>query len=172
MLPTSAGVEPATSWSPVRCAANWATEAGTTLRGEALLLCITMYVFMGLLEKHQSCFIEKKKQNKKKTFIRHYNMWCTTWEKGPNAICQQRRSRWACTTVKSDLDILWSTYTTISTESVSRQWRPCSVCANAQADQSRHCLQIAYGSFLCIAHHVIRYHFSSSAQMSILTSQL
>ena len=28
MLPTSAGVEPATSWSPVGRASNWATEAG------------------------------------------------------------------------------------------------------------------------------------------------
>ena len=27
MLPTSAGVEPATSWSPVGRASNWATEA-------------------------------------------------------------------------------------------------------------------------------------------------
>ena len=30
MLPTSAGVEPATSWSPVGRASNWATEAGET----------------------------------------------------------------------------------------------------------------------------------------------
>ena len=29
MLPTSAGDEPATSWSPAGCASNWATEAGT-----------------------------------------------------------------------------------------------------------------------------------------------
>ena len=29
MLPTSAGVEPATSWSPVGRASNWATEAGS-----------------------------------------------------------------------------------------------------------------------------------------------
>ena len=29
MLPTSAGVEPAISWSPVGRASNWATEAGT-----------------------------------------------------------------------------------------------------------------------------------------------
>ena len=28
MLPISAGVEPATSWSPVGRASNWATEAG------------------------------------------------------------------------------------------------------------------------------------------------
>ena len=28
MLPTSAGVKPATSWSPVGRASNWATEAG------------------------------------------------------------------------------------------------------------------------------------------------
>ena len=28
MLPTSAGVEPVTSWSPVGRASNWATEDG------------------------------------------------------------------------------------------------------------------------------------------------
>ena len=31
MLPTSAGVEPATSWSPVGRALKWATEAGSIL---------------------------------------------------------------------------------------------------------------------------------------------
>ena len=30
MLPTSAGVEPVTSWSPVGRASNWATEAGSS----------------------------------------------------------------------------------------------------------------------------------------------
>ena len=32
MLPTAVGVEPATSWSPVRHASNWATEAGIVAR--------------------------------------------------------------------------------------------------------------------------------------------
>ena len=31
MLPTSAGVKPTTSWSPVGRASNWATEAGSSL---------------------------------------------------------------------------------------------------------------------------------------------
>ena len=38
MLPTSAGVEPATSWSPVGRASNWATEAGYEILGHLLYL--------------------------------------------------------------------------------------------------------------------------------------
>ena len=34
-------------------------------------------------------------------------------------------------------------YTTVSTDSVSRQWRPRSACTYVQADQGLHCLQIA-----------------------------
>ena len=39
MLPTSAGVEPATSWSPVGRASNWAIKAGFTL---------WVYLFIGV----------------------------------------------------------------------------------------------------------------------------
>ena len=38
-------------------------------------------------------------------------MMCSVGEKGPYAICEQRRSKWAYTFLQSDLDILW-TYTT------------------------------------------------------------
>ena len=55
---------------------------------------------------------------------------CAMWEKGPYAICKQRRSKWACAFMLPDLQILcFSTYTMVSIDSVSRQGRPRSACA-------------------------------------------
>ena len=54
-----------------------------------------------------------------------------------------RRSRLACASVQSNLGIFcMSTYTTVSTDSVSGQRRPRSACAYAQADQGLRCPQI------------------------------
>ena len=71
-------------------------------------------------------------------------IWCSMWKKCPYAIYKQQRSRRACSSMQSDLDILCSsTYTTISIDSLSGQWRSWSACANVQADQDLHCQQIA-----------------------------
>ena len=65
-------------------------------------------------------------------------------QKRPYTVCGQRRSRSACASVQSDLNILCSaTYTTVSIDSVSGQWRSWSACAYAQADLDLHCPQIA-----------------------------
>ena len=70
-------------------------------------------------------------------------IWCAAHKKGPYAICGQRRSRSLCTSVLSNLGIFClSTYTSISTDTVSRQWRPRSACAYVQADLGLHCQQI------------------------------
>ena len=56
--------------------------------------------------------------------------------KGPYVICEQWRSRLACSSLQSDLDILsLSTYTTVSIDSIGGQRRPRSASAYAQADQ-------------------------------------
>ena len=58
-----------------------------------------------------------------------HNIRCPTHKKGPYANCRQHRSRSACASVQSDLGILCSsTYTTVSTDSVSKQWWPKSAC--------------------------------------------
>ena len=83
-----------------------------------------------------------------------YILWCATWEKGLYTIYKQPRSRQTCTFSMSNLDIFClSIYIIIYIDSVSRQWRPWSACPFAQADLGLHCLQIAYGSFSCIACH-------------------
>ena len=82
---------------------------------------------------------------------------CATWEKGPYAICEQRRSSWACTSMQSDLGILYSlTYTTVSIDSVSGKWMPWSACMIAQAYQGLPCPQSAGGPFSCVAHYVLQ----------------
>ena len=84
-----------------------------------------------------------------------HTIWCAAHVKGPYTICEQRRSRSACAFVQSDYSILCSsTYTTVSIDSVSGQWRPWSACANAQADLGLRCPQIAWGPFMCVAHHM------------------
>ena len=60
-------------------------------------------------------------------------IWCTKQEKDPYAIC----------VVQSNLGILHSsTYTTVSTDSESKQLLPRSTYTYAQADQGLHCQQI------------------------------
>ena len=82
-------------------------------------------------------------------YLKHYMM--RNLGKGPYAIREQRRSRWACASVQSDLDILCSsTYTTVSIDSVCEQHRLWSACASAQADQSLCSSQITYGPFSCV----------------------
>ena len=44
MLPTSAGVEPATSWSLVGRASNWATQANDLLYGKVQFLNTHAYI--------------------------------------------------------------------------------------------------------------------------------
>ena len=79
-------------------------------------------------------------------------IWCTTWEKGTYVICKQRRLSSTCASIQSDLSILCSlTYTTVSIDSVSRQWKPWSACTNVQADLGLHCLQIARGPFCALS---------------------
>ena len=78
-----------------------------------------------------------------------------TDEKGPYAFCGQRRSRSACSSVQSNLGIFCSsTYTTVSTDSVSGQRRPRSACAYAQADQGLRWPQTALGPFSCVMRHI------------------
>ena len=50
MLPDPAGIEPVTSWSPVKCALDWATEAGTTIK-------IVPLKKRGLLYKDENSFL-------------------------------------------------------------------------------------------------------------------
>ena len=56
MLPTSAGVEPAISWSPVRRASNWATEAGYTCVNCAdvngMIICLDKSGYQILMSTH------------------------------------------------------------------------------------------------------------------------
>ena len=74
--------------------------------------------------------------------------------KGPLHNADNVQSRSLCTSVQSNLGISCPlTYSTVSTDSVSWQWRPRSACTNAQADQGLHCPHIAYGSFFCV-HHI------------------
>ena len=55
--------------------------------------------------------------------------WCATYEKGPYAICGQRKLRSACASAQSYLGIFClSTHTTVSTDYVSGQRRPRSAC--------------------------------------------
>ena len=82
--------------------------------------------------------------------------WCTTHEKCPYAFCGQRRSGSACAYVQSNMGIFClTTYTTVSTDSVSRQWRLRSACTYGQADQGLCCPQIRYIRALfmpCVSH--------------------
>ena len=72
------------------------------------------------------------------------HIWFITWEIGTYVLCEQLRSRSICISMQSDLGILCSlTYTTVFTDSVSRQQRPRSACTNVQADLSLCCLQTA-----------------------------
>ena len=84
---------------------------------------------------------------------------CT--KKGPHAICGQCRSRSACPSVQSNLGIFcWSIYTTVSTDSVSRQRRHRSACVYELADQGLHCLQFTLGPFfMCCASNANQYFF-------------
>ena len=76
--------------------------------------------------------------------------WCTTHEKGPYTICGS-----ICASMQSELSVLYSsTYTTVAIDTVSRQWRPRSACAYAQADLGLYCPKIAQEPFSCVAHHV------------------
>ena len=95
---------------------------------------------------------------------------CATHEKGPYVFCRQRRSRSACTSVQPNLGIFsLSTYTTVSTHSVSRQRRPRSACAYAQADQGLCCPHITKGPFLCFAHHM---NYSSGNSIEVRVDSL
>ena len=84
-----------------------------------------------------------------------YNIWCTTLEKGSDAICEHRMSRLACASMQSHQGILCSsTYTTVSIDSVSGQRRPWSACAIANCAGwsgpalSRYCIRALF------AHHL------------------
>ena len=69
----------------------------------------------------------------KKASYQELCLWCTPWEKGSYAICEQLSSRCLFASIQSDLDILCSsTYSTIAIDSVSRHWSPWSACLSAQ----------------------------------------
>ena len=54
-----------------------------------------------------------------------FTIRCAKHEKGPYALCRQRRSKSVCVFVPSALsNLCLSTYTTVSTDSVSEQLRP------------------------------------------------
>ena len=56
--------------------------------------------------------------------------------------------------MQSGVVILCSlTSTTVTTDSVNRQQRTRSACLTVQADLG---LQIAYGPFSCVAHHIVK----------------
>ena len=102
---------------------------------------------------HCSLYLNhKNKQKKNKTELQILS----DDNNGPCAIYGQRKSRSVCIYVQSNLGIFsLSTYTTVSTESVSRQQQQDQpvLMDNAQADQGLHCLQITYGSFRIL--HII-----------------
>ena len=65
--------------------------------------------------------------------VRTFCTWCAMHEMGQYSIWGQSRPRSECAFVHSDLNIVCSsTYTTVSIDSVSRQWRPWSGCAGPE----------------------------------------
>ena len=71
-------------------------------------------------------------------------------QKGPCAHCGQRRSRSPCTSVQSNLgNFSLSTYTTVSTVTISGQRRPRSACTYAQVIRACDVRNLHKALFMC-----------------------